>query len=55
MSQPTTQTITIKDIPAKEVEAMAKDHKAMDADKIEVIKQSDGRFSLKVTYSSSAS
>jgi nanoRNase/pAp phosphatase (c-di-AMP/oligoRNAs hydrolase) len=52
MSQPTTQsTLTIRDVPPKEVEAMAKLHKEMGADKIEVIKQPNENFSLKVTYS----
>jgi hypothetical protein len=54
-SQPPSQTVTIRDIPADRVDALAKDHKEMGADKIEVIKHLDGNFSLKVTYSSSAS
>jgi hypothetical protein len=48
------QTALITDIPAHQIDALANDHKAMGADKIEVIKQSDGRFSLKVTYSPAA-
>ncbi|MEA2883955.1 MAG: hypothetical protein QOH32_3211 [Bradyrhizobium sp.] len=49
-SQLPPQQVTIRDIPPEKVEAMTESHKAMGADKIEVIKQSNGRFSMKVTY-----
>ena len=42
------QTATITDIPPQKVETLAKEHKEMGADKIEVIKQSDGLFSLRL-------
>jgi hypothetical protein len=44
------QKITITDIPSEKVDALVKDHRIMGADRIEIIKQSDERFSLAVTY-----
>ena len=46
------QTLVTKDIPADEVDAIAQSFKSMDAKTIEMIKQSDGRFTLKVTVAS---
>jgi hypothetical protein len=48
-SQP--QSLLLSDIPATDIDAVARDHKEMGADKIEVIKQANGLFSIKVTYS----
>jgi hypothetical protein len=48
MSQ-TPQTLTMSDIPADQLDALAKDYKEMGAAKIEVLKQPDGKFTLKVT------
>jgi hypothetical protein len=44
------QTATFTNVPNEEVEALAKEHKAMGAEKIEVTKQPDGLFSLTLTY-----
>ena len=46
------QTLVTKDIPADEVDAIAQSFKSMDAKAIEMIKQPDGRFTLKVTVAS---
>ena len=43
------QTLTMSDIPADKVDALAKDYKEMGAAKIEVLKQPNGTFTLKVT------
>ena len=55
MQLPPSQTATFTDIPADQIDALAKEHKEMGANKIEVIKQSNGLFSLRLTYSSSSS
>jgi hypothetical protein len=49
--QPSSQTLVLTNLPAKEAEALAKEHKKMGARTVEMTKQSDGLFSLKVTYS----
>ena len=46
------QTLVTIDIPADEVDAIAQSFKSMDAKTIEMIKQPDGRFTLKVTVAS---
>jgi len=46
------QTLVTVDIPADEVDEIAQSFKSMDAKTIEMIKQPDGRFTLKVTVAS---
>jgi len=46
------QTSIIKDVSAAEVDALTSDAKAMGASKLEVIKQSNGLFTVKMTYPS---
>jgi hypothetical protein len=48
--QPQTQTIVLEDVPSHKIDQLAQEHKEMGAAKIEVIKQPNGEFSLKVTY-----
>jgi hypothetical protein len=46
------QTSVISDVPPDQVDAIASDYKTMGASKLEVIKQDNGLFTLKITVAS---
>lgn len=49
--QPSSQTLVLRNLPPKEAEALAKEHKKMGAKKVEMTRQPDGLFLLTVNYS----